>query len=328
MPIMNEDEWTARLQQVVNHQDQIEHFEWLITEPKPISTWEEFQQWLLPLGDTWYFRGQSNSTWQLSTSLDRKLSMDIETENGHHIGHLDTLKHQKTLLLNFQRAAQHYRHEEALPPLSGHIVDWLALMQHYGTPTYLLDWTRSPYIALFFALEGESSHNSTLWAIDWKWLSSLADEFLQKESTDFADPGASSHYDFIDQFVMRGRSSYFVVPVTPKAISARMAVQQGELLFSSGYHFSLALRTMLLNPKKASRQVISRVILKRTCRMECLKELQRMNISYTSLFPGLDGFAKSLGTELEIAVARELEERTRQAEQAEQDALSKIRRWE
>lgn len=45
---------------------------------------------------------------------------------------------------------------------------WLFLMQHYRLPTRLLDWSESPLVALFFALEESSTNDdgdSAIWAI-------------------------------------------------------------------------------------------------------------------------------------------------------------------
>ena len=64
--------------------------------------------------------------------------------------------------MEFQRRAHHYLND--VPPL-GECIEWLALIQHYSGPTRLLDFTHSPYVAAFFAME-KAEHDAVVWAID------------------------------------------------------------------------------------------------------------------------------------------------------------------
>jgi hypothetical protein len=190
------------------------------------------------------------------------------------------------------------------------VVDWLALMQHHGAPTRLLDWTLSPYVALYFALQGDSNKDAALWAIDLKWLDERSNELLRPH-----DPGYPEASDFnarcqhINRILFGNDNPRIVISTTPMQINQRMATQQGQLLCNLRHDvgFSTSLLGMLIWPAVVERQVVSKVLLKRDQRIVFLKELRRMNIHSASLFPGLDGFARSLGINLEIEVAHQIE---------------------
>jgi hypothetical protein len=102
----------------------------------------------------WVFRGHADSRWSLSSSLERaapEFRLDICGAENFLLSRFKSRAH--LLMSNF--------------PADDDDLEWLALMQHHGCPTRLLDVTASPYIALYFALENRNrAKNCAVWALN------------------------------------------------------------------------------------------------------------------------------------------------------------------
>jgi hypothetical protein len=86
------------------------------------------------------FRGQAEKKWGLETSIERAAKQFIAPAG-------TIWEQEKRILYEFKSRA-HYLIQS--PPDEGDSLEWLALLQHYGGVTRLLDFTRSFYIASFF----------------------------------------------------------------------------------------------------------------------------------------------------------------------------------
>lgn len=125
-----------------------------------------------PEGDmdriTWIFRGHKSTEYELEPRIERE-------GKGKNC---DWAALESMLVLEFQSKARMYMNAYDLPNPQDK-PSWLALMQHYGIPTRLLDFSFSPYIALYLALrertETEQLCGVALWAVDATAIASTAE---------------------------------------------------------------------------------------------------------------------------------------------------------
>jgi hypothetical protein len=324
-------DWKRRMQQTSERLHKMpddpvpvprELLETLAAEDRTVSSWGEFEKWISDFGSSWSFRGHGDASWHLrdlfereTTSENVKISVsDLEFSSREVRTEPDV--NEKRLLSEFQFLPDFQLKARELlgsSPEDDDVVEWLALMQHHGAPTRLMDWTHSPKIALYFALQKERDcKNSTIWAIDRGWLVSESRRLLH------ADPqhpkpseGQAAFSRYTNRRLTDGGGEAVIVMPDVRTFP-RLEAQRGHFLCKLSDHpmpFDVALfRVMVNSPEAESSPVVSKLTLERSHRIDLIEKLRAEGIHNDSLFPGED-FAHPLSADLKKWVRQQLEER-------------------
>lgn len=221
------------------------------------------------------WRGQRNTDWVLNSTFDRLVKGKNEKKK---IQILE--KH----LLNFKYAVRGRR--GGSPPKLENDNEWWALGQHQGLATPLLDWTHSPFVALYFSFHKSDSpqtKNRVVYAIN--------PAALEKKSNEILKTSKSSKNS-------RPQICEFIRPLLDD--NPRL-VNQGGLFSRSPTGLSIEEWMIENYEKEYNGGVLLKIIIPGKGRYDCLRTLNRMNINHSSLFPDLFGSSEFCNTKVKIS---------------------------
>lgn len=168
-------------------------------------------------------------------------------------------------------------------PADADVGGWLALMQHYGLPTRLLDWTWSPLIAAFFATRDfrtDTSEDACIWALE---------PCLLNVSQGFEPMYPPLNAGMAREFLLPARYGEAkepnkVIAAMPIETDLRMLIQQGA--------FTVHSSTQELDRLDGSDRWLRKLIIPTQYKADIAKQLDILGFRLADLFPDLDSLAK------------------------------------
>jgi hypothetical protein len=224
------------------------------------------------------WRGHANIEWSLTAEVFRPSSKG-------------TAYPEVTLIRAFMGQAES-RHPRCPP--SNDLLGWLILARHYGLPTRILDWSMSPLVALFFAVEdADVTTDGALWALNpgflnWymveqnRWM--LPDDAEVQEIVAQAyEPRPGPAKKALKK--LAGRA----VAVGTREIDPRVMVQQGAFTIHADDRD-------LADPTRydKDRPCLSGIRIEGKAKAKLQEELADLGIFRSSLFPDLGSLALDL----------------------------------
>ena len=243
------------------------------------------------LPNSYIYRGHADSSWNLESTLERTLGESWSSERaGKYEDHY----------LNLFKSKYHIYNDNEHEPKSK--LSWLSVMQHYGAPTRLIDFTESPYVALYFALEAYNpllQKDLAIYAIDYTSIMDISLNYISKRDSGFNKKRSDivGHQDELFDDVV-DRFSYEVVWITePLELNARIDRQSGTFLISGDKEKKIE---ELLSLEMYESVHVLKYVVPHNMYENIYALVRKMNINAKTIYGDLGGLAKLIKMDMQV----------------------------
>lgn len=250
----------------------------IISFEELIDELEKLEANLGDKADNLLFRGQSDSAWLLETTMERNLKLPVSLKDYYNFAYtaktrLETFTGKEWKIPTPPEYEKWLNEKDALDiyPFPGY--EFIAYLRHHGFPSPLLDWTASPYIAMFFAFNGCDRKCQSIAIYGFLEYASVAKLRSNDEPSIYKlGPYANIHHRHVLQ-----QSQYTVCIELDKEYNA--IYSNHELVF----------------PNSSARQDrLWKFTVPTSEKDKALKKLNKMNINAYSLFGSVDSLVETI----------------------------------
>lgn len=243
-----------------------------VQQPERCQTWGAFKEWAnrqSTSNNALWFRGHGSNTYSLRTRLHREGRSRLE-------------RYFANELLQFRQHAEAVFNRRFDFNDGDDYATLIALAQHHGLPTPMLDWTDSPYIAAFFAFsEALDSSGARTEPDRHVRVYTISRQFIQATTP--------------PQVVLAWPTP-FVAPLSVSPLhNPRLQAQQGRFVVTN----VADVEGFICDAEERIHQrVLFAADMPMSCAPEALRDLAFMGLTAATMFPGLDGVGRMIRHEM------------------------------
>ena len=261
-----------------------------------IKSWDEFEAALRALCggsilENVIFRGSSTGEYDMRPSFARYLKWDpVDHRKVAYAKEYEAYQQFKREARHFLEPSIYAELREANNPLQ-----WLTLMQHHGGPTRLLDWTTSPYVALYFAAESEPDKDGLVTIWQREITRSVQEDRYGQAFVDFMTAAQGTDEEITTSVLFnpdRDGLPDMITGLSTNITTRRLSSQSGL--------FSLATNPLRDHGEiieeilegSGNERIYAKIVVKSEAKTHLMPRLRRSNLHGFSLFPDLQGLGK------------------------------------